>query len=58
MGNTIGKLKNKLKFGKGKIYYNDGKIKYDGEFIDDKFEGFGKYFSTKIFRFIFYTRFM
>ena len=41
----IGKLKNKLKFGKGKIYYNDGKIKYDGEFIDDKFEGFGKYFS-------------
>ena len=34
-----------MKFGKGKIYYNDGNIKYDGEFIDDKFEGFGKYFS-------------
>ena len=31
--------------GKGIIYYKNGKIKYDGEFINDKLEGKGKYIS-------------
>ena len=39
----IGDIKNNLKHGKGKIYYATGNIKYDGDFINDKFEGNGKY---------------
>ena len=39
----IGEIKHKLKNGKGKLYYSNGNIKYDGEFVDDKFEGYGKY---------------
>ena len=29
--------------GKGILYYNNGKIEYEGEFLNDKFEGNGKY---------------
>ena len=39
----IGELKNNKKHGKGIIYYENVNIKYDGNFIDDKFEGNGKY---------------
>ena len=39
----IGEFKNGLKNGKGILYYKNGNIKYDGYFIDDKFEGNGKY---------------
>ena len=39
----IGEIKNKLKNGKGKLYYRNGNIKYEGEFVADKFEGNGKY---------------
>ena len=34
---------NDQKHGKGKIYYNNGDIKYDGDFVNGKFEGNGKY---------------
>ena len=30
--------------GKGIIYYNNGKIKYEGNFINGKKEGNGKYY--------------
>jgi len=39
----IGELKNNMKNGKGIIYYKNGNIKYDGDFVNDKFEGKGKY---------------
>lgn len=29
--------------GKGILYYKDGTIKYEGDFIEGKFEGTGKY---------------
>ena len=32
-----------LKNGKGIMYYKNGNIKYDGEFINGKCEGTGKY---------------
>ena len=31
------------KHGKGKIYYKNGDIKYDGDFVNGKYEGNGKY---------------
>ena len=31
------------KHGKGIIYYKNGNIKYEGDFINDKYEGNGKY---------------
>ena len=34
---------NGLKNGRGKEYYKNGKIKYEGDFINDKYEGYGKY---------------
>ena len=40
----IGQFKNDLKNGKGVEYYKNGNIKYEGEFIDGKFDGNGKYF--------------
>ena len=43
----IGELINNLKHGKGIIYYKNGNIKYDGDFIDDKYEGNGKYINKK-----------
>ena len=32
-----------MRHGKGILYYNDGEIKYDGDFFNDKYEGNGKY---------------
>ena len=37
------KFKNDLRNGKGILYYSNGNIKYEGDFVDDKFEGNGKY---------------
>jgi hypothetical protein len=39
----IGPLLNGLPSGKGKLYYKNGNIKYEGDFVDDKREGKGKY---------------
>ena len=39
----IGKTLNDLKQGKGKLYYKNCSIKYEGDFVNDKFEGTGKY---------------
>ena len=39
----IGEILNGLKHGKGILYYKNGTIKYDGNFIKDKYEGIGKY---------------
>ena len=39
----FGELNNNIKNGKGILYYDDDTIKYDGFFVSDKFEGFGKY---------------
>ena len=38
----IGQVKNGLFDGKGIIYYKDGNIQYDGDFIEGKREGNGK----------------
>ena len=32
-----------LKIGKGKLYYANNNIKYDGEYKMDLFDGYGKY---------------
>ena len=37
------KYKNGLRNGKGTEYYSNGKIKYEGDYINDKREGNGKY---------------
>ena len=39
----IGQCKNGLKHGKGLIYCSNGNIKYDGDYINDKREGIGKF---------------
>ena len=39
----IGQILEGKKHGKGILYYKNGNIKYDGDFISDKFEGDGKY---------------
>jgi len=39
----IGEWLNGLRHGKGKLYYENGNIKYEGNFIKDKFEGKGQY---------------
>ena len=38
----IGKFKNGMRHGKGIYHYEDGKINYDGEYINDTQEGNGK----------------
>ena len=38
-----GELKNNMPHGKGKKYYRNGKILYEGDFINGKFDGKGKY---------------
>ena len=38
----IGEFKNDIPNGKGIKYYKNGNIKYDGNFINDKYEGNGK----------------
>ena len=39
----IGQWLNGLRHGKGKEYYKNGNIKYEGDFCNGKFEGNGKY---------------
>ena len=39
----MGQFKNYLPHGKGIKYYSNGNILYKGNFINDKFEGNGKY---------------
>ena len=39
----IGHWLNDTMNGKGKIYLNDGRIKYEGDFVNNKFQGHGKY---------------
>ena len=50
MGNIFGKTAiiiwvniKMINNGKGILYYNNGKIEYEGEFINDKYEENGKY---------------
>ena len=38
----IGKWSNGNRLGKVILYYKNGKIKYDGDFVNDKKEGNGK----------------
>ena len=40
----IGEVYNNMANGKGILYYKNGNIRYEGEFINDKFEGKGKFF--------------
>ena len=39
-----GTLKNDIPSGKGILYYNNGDIKYDGDFVKGKKQGLGKYY--------------
>ncbi len=39
----IGKFKHGLRNGRGILYYKNGKIQYEGDWINDTAEGFGKY---------------
>ena len=39
----LDEYKNNKRNGKGKEYYKNGNIKYDGNFVNDKFAGDGKY---------------
>ena len=39
----IGQFLNNLRHGKGKLFYENGNIKYEGDFVNDKYEGIGKY---------------
>ena len=39
----IGEMLNDKAHGKGILYYKNGNIKYDGDFVNDKFEGNEKY---------------
>ena len=38
----IGQFKNGFRNGKGILYNSNGNIKYDGEFLNNKYEGKGK----------------
>ena len=48
----VGETLNGLKHGKGIIYYPNGNVKYDGYFVNDKCEGFGKYIKENGFIYI------
>ena len=39
----IGQYKNGLKYGKGTMYYSNGNIMYEGDYVNDEYEGNGKY---------------
>ena len=32
-----------MKHGKGKLFDKNGNIEYEGDFVNDKVEGYGKY---------------
>ena len=38
-----GEFKNGLRHGKGTEYYPNGNITYQGDYVNDQFEGFGTY---------------
>ena len=40
----IGQLRNNIPYGKGILYYKNGDIKYDGDFVKGKRHGLGKYY--------------
>ena len=40
----IGEFKNGLKDGKGIEYYKNGNKKYEGDFINDMYDGNGKFY--------------
>ena len=42
----MGEIKNNLPNGKGIEYYSNGNILYDGDFINGKFKGNGKFIFT------------
>ena len=39
----IGQWKNRSANGKATEFYSDGNIKYEGDFVNDKFQGYGKF---------------
>ena len=39
----IGEYKNSLRNGKGILYYKNGNIQYEGDYVNGKSEGNGKY---------------
>ena len=42
----IGDFKDGLRNGKGKLYNSDGKKKYEGNFVNDKYDGYGKLYKS------------
>ena len=38
----VSQIKNNKRNGKGKLYFKDNNLKFEGDFVDDKFEGHGK----------------
>ncbi len=40
----IGEVKNNLRHGKGKLYYKNKDIQYEGDFVNNKFDGNGIFF--------------
>ena len=38
--------------GKGKLYYENGNIKYEDNFVDDVFDGEAKYYIQKVIYYI------
>ena len=44
----VGQLVNGLRHGKGTVYYkNNGKMKYEGDFKNDKYEGYGELYDEE-----------
>ena len=39
----IGEWKNGAKHGKGIYYYKNGDIQYEGDYVNDEYDGYGKY---------------
>ena len=42
-----GQRSKEIRLGKGNVYYKNGTLKYEGEFLDDKFNGNGKFILFK-----------
>ena len=45
-------MENDNRHGKGKLYYKNGKLKLEGNFVNDKLEGFGKFIHETGFTYI------